>query len=406
MDFPILDDFDLTGKKVLLRVDINSPIDPSTMEILDDTRIRSHSPTLEALSRSKTVILAHQSRPGLEDFTTLEKHAQRLQEINGRNVEYIDDIFGSAVKNRINALEDGEILVLENVRFCSEETSYEVINKPPAEQAKTNFVKKLSSYVDFYVNDGFAVSHRAQPSTVGFPEVLPSCAGKVMEKEVKTLSKILSRNAKPNVFIFGGAKVSESFSVMKNILRKGIADSILTSGVVANIFLSASGFDIGKVNTKLLTNAKIEGFITYAKELLRKYRGKIKMPLDLAFQEGGARVEAPVNKLPNSRILDIGIETIVNYSKIIEKGKTVVANGPCGVFEINGFDLGTKEILKSMAGSSAFSVIGGGHLSAIARNINVSNTLSYISTGGKATMYFLAGEKLPGIEALKRRRKR
>jgi len=406
MELPVLKDFNLAGKKVLLRVDINSPIDPKTREILDDTRIRSHSITLDALTRSKVVILAHQSRPGLEDFATLKRHAKKLEEVNGREVKYIDDVFGSAAWEEIRNLKNGEILVLENVRFCSEEISPDVVAKPPSEQAKTNFVRKLSSYVDFYVNDAFAVSHRPQPSMVAFPQVLPSCAGKVMEREIQVLSSILESKEKPRVFAFGGSKAEDSFKVIKSLLERKIADSILTSGVIATIFLFAEGCDIGEENRQVLANKKLEPLIAEAKELLKKYRGRIQTPVDLAFQKNGSRVEASVQKFPNYKILDIGIETIAHYSSIIGDARSAVANGPCGVFETKAFAFGTEELLKSMARSKAFSIIGGGHLSAIARSMNLSKEISYISTGGKATIYFLAGEKLPGIEALKERKRK
>lgn len=401
MEFPVLEDFDLKGKKVLLRVDVNSPIDPRTGEILDDTRIRSHTPTLRCLEEAKTIILAHQSRPGLKDFTTLEMHARRLEEINGRRVKYVDDLFGSRAREEIGNLRDGEILVLENVRFCSEEVSPQVMAQPPREQANTNFVRRLSRCVDFYVNDAFAVAHRPQPSVTAFPYVLPSCAGKLMETEVSSLSMVLSSKKRPKVFLFGGAKAGDSLKVMESLLDRGVADAVLTSGLVANLFLVAKGHDIGRVNRRVLKARNLEAFIPMAEELLRKYGDKVRLPLDLAFQKSGSRIEAPVDKVGEHRILDIGIETIIRYSGVIKKSRMVVANGPCGIFELEAFALGTEEMLRAMAESKAFSVIGGGHLSALARNLGLLEKLSYVSTGGKATMYFLAGEGLPGIEALK-----
>jgi phosphoglycerate kinase len=401
LEFPVLENFNLKGKKVLLRVDINSPIEPKTGEILDDTRIRSHTPTLRCLEDAKTVILAHQSRPGLRDFTTLEVHAKRLEEINGRRVKYVDDLFGSRAREEIRNLRDGEILVLENVRFCSEEVSPQVMAQPPEEQVNTNFVRRLSRCVDFYVNDAFAVAHRAQPSVTAFPHVLPSCAGKLMETEVSSLSMVLSSKKRPKVFLFGGAKAGDSLKAIKSLLDKDVADAVLTSGLVANLFLVARGYDIGRVNRRVLEAKNLEALVPMAKELLKKYGDKVRLPLDLAFQKNGSRVEAPVERVGEYKILDIGIETIIQYSKIIKNSKIVVANGPCGIFELEAFALGTEEVLKAMADSRAFSVIGGGHLSALARSLGILEKLSYASTGGKATMYFLAGERLPGIEALK-----
>lgn len=404
MEFPLLKNFDLKDKKVLLRVDINSPIDPDTGEILDDTRIRSHTPTLRYLEDAKTVVLAHQSRPGLRDFTPLEVHARKLAEINGRTVKYVDELFGSRAREEIGKLNSGEILVLENVRFCSEEVSPQVMALPPEKQANTNFVRKLSGCVDFYVNDAFAVAHRPQPSVTAFPHVLPCAAGKLMEAEVDSLSKVLSSKSRPKVFLFGGAKVKDSLKVIHSLLEKSVADSILTSGLVANLLLVAGGRDIGKVNNQTLDDKNLMELIPRAKTILKKHGDKVELPVDLAFQKNGSRVEAPVGNVGENRILDIGIETIIKYSSVIRDSGVVVANGPCGLFELEAFAMGTEELLKAMADSKAFSVIGGGHLSAIARNLGIMDRLSYASTGGKATMYFLAGETLPGIEALKKGR--
>jgi phosphoglycerate kinase len=402
LEFPLLKNFDLKGKKVLLRVDINSPIDPETGEILDDTRIRSHTPTIRFLENTKLVVLAHQSRPGLRDFTPLEVHARKLEEINGRPVKYVDELFGSRAREEIARLDDGEILVLENVRFCSEEISPQVMAMPPEKQAKTNFVRRLSACVDFYVNDAFAVAHRPQPSVTAFPYVLPCAAGKLMETEISSLSRVLLSSSRPKVFLFGGAKVKDSLRVIQRLLEKDIADAILTSGLVANLFLLARGCRMGRVNRQTLEDKSITGLTQKAKNMLKKYGGKIELPVDLAFQKNGSRVEAPADKVGEHRILDIGIETIIKYSRIIKESGVVVANGPCGLFELEAFAMGTEEILRAMADSRGFTVIGGGHLSAIARNLGALERLSYASTGGKATMYFLAGETLPGIEALKK----
>ncbi|NIM03775.1 phosphoglycerate kinase, partial [bacterium] len=219
-----LKDFDLTDKKVLLRIDINSPLDPRSGEILDISRIKGYIPSLQSLSRSKVVVMAHQSRPGKSDFTTLRSHASILGRLLKKKVAYVDDVFGRCAREEISRLKSGEILVLENVRFCSEEVSKEISERPPIEQAKTHLVKKLSSYVDFFVNDAFAVSHRSQPSVVGFPMVLPSCIGPMMEREIDILNKVLSSGEKPKIFSLGGVKADDSLLITENVLKKGIAD--------------------------------------------------------------------------------------------------------------------------------------------------------------------------------------
>jgi len=404
LGLPTLDGAKLQDKRVLMRIDINSPIEPSTGAILDDTRIRSHIATIEELSHAKLVLLAHQSRPGLEDFTTLEAHSQRLAKLLGKEVRYIDDVFGKAAREEIFRLKSGEVLMLENVRFCSEEVAEEVKSKPPEAQAKTNLVRKLSSYVDAYVNDAFAVAHRSQPSVVAFPVVLPSYAGRLLEKEVENLSRVLKSDAEPKVFSFGGAKAKDSLKVMEKLLSRGIADIILTSGMVANVFLLAQGKDIGEVNLRVVKERGFDTLVEKAKKLLEKYGEKIQVPTDLAFKRDGSRAETSVDNLPNQKIMDIGIDTIARYTKIIENAAIVAANGPAGVFEIKEFALGSQELLKAMARCKGFTVIGGGHLAAIAAKQGLREKISFISTGGKAMLLFLAGEKLPGIEVLREAR--
>ncbi|WP_456474123.1 phosphoglycerate kinase [Candidatus Pyrohabitans sp.] len=404
MGLPTLDRTNLMDRRVLMRIDINSPIEPSTGVILDDTRMRSHITTIDELSDAKLVLLAHQSRPGLEDFTTLEAHSQRLSRLLGREVRYVDDVFGRAARDEIFRLKSGEVLMLENVRFCSEEVVEEVKSKPPRSQAATNLVRKLASYVDAYVNDAFAVAHRPQPSVVAFPVVLPSYAGRLLEKEVKNLTKVLNSKEEPKVFSFGGAKAKDSIRVMEKLLSRGIADVVLTSGMVANVFLLAQGRDVGEVNKVVLKEKGFEALVKKAKKLLERYGEKIQVPTDLAFKRDGSRAEASVDKLPNLKIMDIGIDTIARYSNIIENAAVVAANGPAGVFEIKEFALGSQELLKAMARCRGFTVIGGGHLAAIAAKQGLRKRISFISTGGKAMLLFLAGEKLPGIEALKEAR--
>jgi phosphoglycerate kinase len=402
LEIKTLDDLNLGGRTVLARVDINSPLDPESGEIIDDTRIRSHLPTIEALINSKLVLIAHQSRPGRSDFTTLEKHAKILGNLCGREVKYTDTIFGKAAKLEIEGLGNGGVLLLENVRFCAEETSKLITSRTPVEQAKTFMVRRLSSYADAFVNDAFAVSHRNQPSVVAFPHVLPSCAGKLMVSEIINLENVRTYRDEPRVFLMGGAKAKDSVSLIGKLMEEGVADKVLTSGLVATIFLKASGTKIGINNKKTLEDRGLLKLVPKAEKLLGKFGEKIEVPLDLAFENNGQRGEFPVTNHKDVSTLDIGAESIDNYKGIIEGAKVVVANGPCGVFEMEEFALGTEEVLKSIANSKGFSVISGGHLSAMAKKLSIANDISYISTGGKATMSFLAGDKLPGIEALKK----
>jgi phosphoglycerate kinase len=397
-----LKDFELEDKKVLLRADINSPLDPRSGEILDTSRIKGYIPTLERLSNSKVVILAHQSRPGKSDFTTLKRHAEALGTLMEKKVSYVDDVFGACAKKEIEKLQNGEVLVLENVRFCSEEVSKAITKNPPFEQARTNLVRKLSSYVDFYINDAFAVSHRNQPSVVAFPAVLPSCIGPSMEREITILTKVLRSNDSPKVFSLGGAKAEDAFLITKNIISKKIADKVLLSGVTAIIFLIASGNNVGRANKALVQDLGYEGLISQSRSLLKKFKDRIVLPVDMAYEKNGKRAESPVNRFPDYKALDIGKKTIESFSREIKEARIIIAKGPTGVFEINGFGLGTESLLKAIAESSALSVIGGGHLSTVVGAAGLRSKISHIGSGGGATVSFLASQPLPGIEAIKK----
>src|SRR5665647_1476302 len=245
-NFLTIDDFDTDGKTILVRVDLNSPMDPQG-NILDDMRIRSHVATLKDLEDAKVVLLAHQSRPGKKDFTIMKPHAHLMSKHLGRQVSYVDDIFGTYAKTQIASMEDGDVILLENVRFYSEES----LERTPAEQAKTYPIKKLAPFVDIFLNDAFAVSHRSHLSVVGFTEVLPSGAGRVMEKELISLERGIKGGERPSIFVLGGAKVDDSLRVAENVLTNGGADRVLLTGVVANAALATSGVNIGKVNLEL-----------------------------------------------------------------------------------------------------------------------------------------------------------
>lgn len=397
-----LEDFDLQGKRVLLRADINSPLDPQSGEILDDGRIKGYIPTLEKLSDSKVVIVAHQSRPGKGDFTTLERHAETLGRLINRPVNYVDDVFGSCAKREISKLNDGDILILENIRFCSEEVAKKIGMKPPTEQAKTHLVRRLSSYVDHYVNDAFAVAHRSQPSVVAFPMVLPSCIGPLMEREINALSNVLASKDSPKVFALGGAKADDSLMITENVLSKGIADKVLLSGVAALIFLIASGKDVGEANKIIIRKLGYDTLKYEAKDLLQSFGDQIKLPLDLAYEDKGKRAEAAVERFPEQQALDIGEKTMDAFSKEIKNARIVIAKGPAGVFELNGFGLGTESILRTMGESKAISVIGGGHLTTVAKRAGLRDNITHIGSGGGATVTFLSNQPMPGIEAMKK----
>ena len=396
--FNTIDDFDFEGKTVLLRVDINSPVDPLSGDLLDDTRLVLHSKTIKELSEkgAKVVILAHQSRPGKSDFTPLKQHALALSNILGKEVQYVDSIFSRQAQDIIKNMVNGEIALLENVRFYSEEMP----KLTPEEQSNTYMVKTLAPLADYFVNDAFATAHRSQTSIIGFAKVLPAVAGRVMEQELISLYGILDNAKEPRVYVLGGIKADDSINVMANALKTDSADYILTTGLVANIFLVAKGIDLKEYNYNFIIERGFEEYINIAKDLLKDYSDKIILPVDLAILEDDKRVEYPIDNIPNLPIYDIGSKTIEIYNQKILLAKTLFANGPAGVFEKEGFELGTESLLNTMAESKGFSIIGGGHLAAAASNMDLDDDITHISSGGGASINLIAGEELPAVKAL------
>ncbi len=393
--FLTMDELDTHGRTALVRVDLNSPIGPNG-EILDDIRFRGHIPTIEALDDAKTVLLAHQSRPGKRDFTTLKRHGEKLSSLIEKDVIYVDSVYGHEMRQTIQAMNKGDVVLLENVRFSAEEA----LKAPLEDLAKTYLVTDLSLVCDLYLNDAFGTAHRAQTSIVAFPLVLTSGAGKLMEREVAMLTKALTSSQRPRLFMLGGTKADDSIKVIEHVLSNGSADEVLVTGLVANVFLAASGVDIGQPSLDYIKSSGYESYIEICKQLLDKYEGKIITPVDVALNKGGKRIETPVSALPKPHpIQDIGIESIVAYSAKLKAAGTVVINGPAGVFEQKEFALGTYETLKAAA-QSKFSILGGGHIAAAARNIGIDKHITHVSTGGGACIDFLAGESLPGIQAL------
>ena len=398
-EFNTLDDFDVEDKTVLVRIDINSPVDPSSGIILDDTRLKLHAQTVKELSNkgAKVVLLAHQSRPGKKDFSTLSQHADALSDILNLRVKYIDSLFSNSAKEAIKSLRPHEILLLENVRFFSEET----LSRTPLEQSKTHLVSQLSPLIDYYVNDAFAAAHRSQASLVGFTVNTPSAAGRVMEKELTVIQDALDNVEHPCVFLLGGMKPEDSIDVMENVLSNGTADSVLTTGIVGNIVLWASGADIGEVNREFIISKGYEDMVARSKKLIDEFGDKVKYPIDVACEIEGERKDIDNNEIPNEAIFDIGVKTIAFYAKEIRDAKYIFANGPAGVFEDPKFAMGTEDLINAMANSDGFTLIGGGHIAAATSGLGLEEYMSHLSSGGGACISMLAGKKLAAVEALK-----
>ena len=400
--FLTLDDFDVKDKTVLVRVDFNSPVDPETKRVLSDTRIRAHGETtIKELAEkgAKVVILAHQGRPGEPDFISLQQHAEILGKILGKPVKFVDDVYGEKAQKAIRELKSGEILVLDNVRKFPGERK----KATPEEHSKSELVMNLAPLADIFVNDAFAAAHRAHASIVGFTVLLPSAAGRIMERELKALSKVLENPEKPCVYILGGAKADDSLQISKYVLDNNIADHVLTGGITGHLFLVARGYNLGKPNMELLEKKELMGLVPGIKELMEKYPGKIETPVDLAVEVEGKRKEITVEELPTEHpIYDIGTKTIEKYSQIISNAKSIVFSGPPGVYEKEEFLKGTKGLFEAIASSNAFSLIGGGHSVAAVHSLGLADKMSYISTAGGALIEFLMGKELPGVAALER----
>ena len=405
--FLTIDDYKLEGQTVILRIDINSSINPENGDLLDDTRIKRHSATVKELAemKAKVIILAHQSRPGKLDFVNLEKHAERMAELIDKKITFVDDLYGDRAIDHIKKLENGDILLLDNVRFDKEEielNSFE--DKNFDKQNNSKMVKKLSPYASYFVNDAFAASHRCQPSLVGFSEKMPALAGRVMQRELDFLGKAISSGPTPRIAVLGGSKAADSVAIAQNFLEKGV-EQILTGGVVANIFLIASGIDIGKPSTEFIEKQIPEHkkVISLAKNLLDKYEERILIPTDAALNIEGKRNGTNIDNLPqNYPLFDIGIDTLVNYINIIEKAGTIIANGPMGVFEDSEFATGTNEIFSAISKSDGMTVVGGGETAMAFNQMGLASGIRHISTGGGACISFMSGETMPALEAMRR----
>jgi phosphoglycerate kinase len=402
LPFFTISDLPLEGKTVLMRVDINSPINPDTGEILSFKRIEEHVRSIKKLPACKLVLLAHQSRPGKKDFVSLKEHARALAKLLDRDVEYIDQLFSESVLNRIRSMKLGEIVLLENTRFYAEDVDLD--NAQMKIQEATHIVKRLSSVCDYFINDAFSAVHRSQPSLVGFCQVIPSAAGPTMEDELRALQRVTEDPERPAVAILGGLKVDDSIKVAENLLNSGKYDNILATGVVGSIFQWAAGYDLGAPNVNFIRQElkTADELVARCKKMLSDHPGKVLFPTDMALNENGSRKRITLNELPAEfPIYDISLDTIVRYASVIKGAKTIVANGPAGVFEKKEFSEGTVEIFKAINESEAYSVMGGGETNMVVANEKLTN-ISHVSTGGGALISYLGGEEMPVLEALKR----
>lgn len=402
-----IDDINVADKTVLLRIDINQPVDTTTGTLKDTTRIKACVPTIQELSEkgAKLVLLAHQgSDIEYANFYTTEPHAKVLSEFLGKKVQFIDDVCGPAARQAIQSLESGEILLLDNVRFVSEEqTLFELkLKLSHEEQAKTLLVRKLAPLADVYICDAFAASHRDQPSLCGFQQILPSAMGRLFEEEYCVISGVMEHPERPCVFVLGGAKINDAFQMMNTVLEGGIADKVLTGGLVGEVLALAKGLKIGIPTAEFITKKGFDELIPLGKELLNKYKDKIAVPQDYAYIQDGVRHENDVNEIPDEACaLDIGHKTAAEYAKVIMEAKTIFVNGPMGVFEEEATEYGTKTVWDALGDTAGYSVIGGGDSVTATNKYDKADKVGYICTGGGALIRFLSGEELPVVKALR-----
>lgn len=393
MKLATIKDYDFKNKKVLMRVEFNAPI--SNGVVTDDTRIVSVLPTVNYILEqqgSKLIVMSHLGRPkGKKDERfSLKPVAKRFEELLGRKVTLADDVIGESVKKAVDNLKVGEVLLLENTRFYQQEES----NDP-------SFAKELASYGDVFVNDAFGTSHRAHASTEGVSHYLPTYAGFLVEKELKFLAPLLENPTKPFVAIIGGAKVSSKITVLQSLAKR--CDTIVIGGAMAYTFLYSQNHSIGK---SLLEKDYLETATSFLKEA-ESLGVKVILPVDhrcaTEFDENAEVHLVDSIDIPDNLIgMDIGPKTVKLITDELENAKSIVWNGPMGVFEFEQFSEGTKEVALKVADSSAVSVVGGGDSVAAVNKFNLADKIDHVSTGGGASLEFLEGKILPGLKALER----
>lgn len=397
MDIRTLKDIEnLEGKKILLRVDFNVPMNKTTGEIEDDTRIEESLPTINFLSKkgAKIIIMSHLGRPDgeVKEGLRLTKIGEHLSKLLNKPVKKLDEVLSENIKIETGKMKNGDIILLENMRFRKEE-----------EQCEPNFTKELASLGEIFVNDAFGTAHRKHASTAGLADFLPTYAGLLMEKEITELSKVLDQTPpKPITMIFGGAKIDTKIGIIQHFLDK--ADYFLIGGGLANTFLFAKGINVGE---SLCEKDKID----IAKQIIEKLNAKegaLNLPTDAVvakeLSNEAQAEEVAIESLPTDmKIFDIGQKTTDNFSEIIKKSGTIIWNGPLGVYEYKPFMNGTKQVAQAIANHKCISIIGGGDTADSIKKLNIpTEKFTHISTGGGACIEFLSGDKLPGIEILRK----
>jgi phosphoglycerate kinase len=388
----IVEDIEVEGKRVLLRVDFNVPLNINTGTISDDSRIRASRPTIKYLinHNAKIILCSHLGRPGgkVVENLRIAPIAQRLSQLMGLPVNTASDCIGQEVERKAGTLKEGDILVLENLRFHPEE-----------EANSADFARKLAKLADIYVNDAFGTAHRAHASTVGVAKYLPAVAGFLMKKELEVMDKLLHNPERPSACLIGGAKVGDKIELLQNMLKK--VDTLLVGGSMAAPFLKTQGYEVGH---SLIEDDKLG----LAKKLLQEAKEwgvPFLLPIDAVVVEeirAGAptRVVSTTNIPSGSHIVDIGPQSIELFCSELAKCRTIIWNGPMGIYEIHQFAQGTRSIASFLSTLNATTIIGGGSSAEIVQEMGLTDKMTHVSTGGGASLRFLEGVTLPGVEIL------
>lgn len=406
---PSIDDADVRGKRVLLRVDINSPID-NNGRIVNDNRIQKSLPTIRDLADegARLCIIAHQGdTTDYRSLIGLGEHATRLAAGLGKPVAFIEDIAGPAAIKKIKSLEDGQILLLDNLRYLTEEASTfeDNVTLLPTEMTHCYLLRQLAPLMDCYVNDAFAAAHRNSPSMVAFQELLPSYAGRLLIEELTAVQAITNHAAQPCIFMLGGSRAGDAFGMIKQALQNQSASAFLLSGLIGQIFMLADGVAIGQASEQYIHAKGFAPFIEQAVQILATDREKMVYPVDVAFEENGQRITSGLADIPNDAVIsDIGDQSIAQFRALIAGAGTIFVNGPAGIYEKELFETGTRSLWQAVADAEGFSVVGGGD-SVTAFSLFVDmDKLDYVSTAGGALIRYLSGSKLPLLEAMKTNR--
>lgn len=383
-----MEDVNVEGENVILRTDLNLPVEDG--EPQKTVRFERYLETIEYLSDrgARTVVMAHQGRPARNDFLSLRPHARILSESLDQEVEFIPSFFGPELGEKVARMENGEVAMLQNIRFLSEELQ----NASPERHADDFFVQKASSYFDMYVDDAFSAAHRSHGSMVGFTETLDSYAGKIMQRELENCSRVRD-NFEDGVLVLGGEKPSDLIGIMKELAED--VDRILLGGIPGELALEIEGYDLGE-KQEWIEKHGLDSRRAELENLLERYSEKIMIPEDVNTDEGNRDLDGITDEF----IWDIGEETVEKYVSVIEEAESVVMKGPMGAFE--DYPEGTEQIVEAIAGNEGFTVLGGGHTSSLVHRFGFDlNEFSHVSIAGGAFVRYLSGDKLPAIKALK-----